>query len=82
MPKEVGYLVCRTGAVLTKHNEVEGGEHNVDVHTHCSKGTPVALVHTHNVNPNPSPLDLKTSKHHKLLVCVDFKGNVQCYRAT
>ena len=78
---EVGYLVCRQGKVLVKHNETEGEAHSVDVHTHCSRGEPVALVHTHNVNPNPSKLDLQTSKSHRLLVCVDFKGQVKCYRA-
>ncbi len=80
MPNEVGSLVCRQGKVLVKHNETEGQAHNVDVHTHCSKGTPVALVHTHNVNPEPSPLDLQTAKQHKLMVCVDFKNHVRCYK--
>jgi len=82
MKPEVGYLVCKLGEKLTKHHETEGGAHNVDVHTHCSRGQPVALVHTHNVNPDPSPQDLETSKKHKLVVCVDWKGRIRCYRGT
>jgi len=81
MPNEKGYLVCRLGEQLTKHHETEGGAHNVDVHTHCSKGQPVALVHTHNVNPEPSPQDIQTSKEKKLIVCVDFRGKVKCYKS-
>jgi hypothetical protein len=80
MPNEKGYLTCRIGGKLYKHNEVEGQAHNVDVHTHCSRGTPVALVHTHNVNPNPSPQDLQTAKTHRLIVCVDFRGVIKCFK--
>ena len=81
MSREVGYLVCRKGKVLLKQNETLGEAHNVDVSTHCSKGSPVALVHTHNVNPNPSQLDLQTGKEKHLVICVDFKGHVSCYRS-
>ena len=80
MPNEKGFLVCRIGKVLLKEHETEGEEHNVEVHTHCSKGQPVALVHTHNINPEPSPQDIQTSKEKKLIVCVDFLGNVKCYK--
>ncbi len=80
MPKEIGYLVCRAGKVHLKQNETLGEEHNVDVSTHCSKGKPVALVHTHNVNPQPSQLDLQTAKERKLVVCVDFKGRISCFK--
>ncbi len=80
MPKEKGYLVCRKGRLLIRQNDTEGGEHNVDIIPHCSKGEPVALVHTHNVNPNPSDLDLKTAKERRLIVCVDFRGRVTCYQ--
>jgi hypothetical protein len=81
MPAEKGYLVCRHGRVLLKQNEIEGGAHNVDVSTHCSKGQPVALVHTHNVNPSPSPQDIQTAKEKGLKVCVDFQGKVKCYKS-
>ena len=80
MPVEKGYLVCRHGRVLLRDNDVEGSAHNVDVSTHCSQGKPVALVHTHNVNPEPSPQDLQTAREKRLIVCVDWKGAVKCYR--
>lgn len=80
MPNEVGYLICRRGKALLKEHETTGGDHHVDVSTMCSRGIAVALVHTHNVNPMPSPLDLETARAKKLAVCVDFKGIVTCYR--
>jgi proteasome lid subunit RPN8/RPN11 len=80
MKPEVGYLVCRHGRVYLRENETVGEEHNIDISTHCSQGQPVALVHTHNVNPDPSALDIQTSKEKGLKVCVDFHGKVKCYR--
>ena len=80
MPNERGYLVCRHGKLLLKQNDAQGGAHNVDVSTHCSRGKPIALVHTHNVTPEPSKLDLQTAKDKKLPVCVIFAGRVKCYK--
>ncbi|MDP2730132.1 MAG: hypothetical protein Q8O55_06600 [Dehalococcoidales bacterium] len=80
MAKEVGYLVCRQGRVYLKQNETLGEAHSVDVSTRCSRGEPVALVHTHNVNPHPSQLDLQTAKERKLVVCVDWKGRITCWK--
>ena len=80
MKPERGYLVCRKGKVLLKQNETKGGAHHVDVNVHCSQGEPVALVHTHNINPHPSQLDLQTAKAHKLVVCVDFLGKIKCFK--
>ena len=82
MKPETGYCVCKNGKLLIKVNETAGKDHNVDVSMHCPAGKPVALVHTHNVNPNPSPQDLQTSKDKKITVCIDFKGQgkVRCYK--
>ena len=80
MPKEIGYLVCRRGKTYEKQNETIGKEHQVDISVRCSLGEPVALVHTHNINPHPSQLDLQTAKEKKLVVCVDWKGVIKCFR--
>lgn len=80
MANEKGYLVCRCGRVYLKEHDSEGEAHSIDIPTTCSKGKPVALVHTHNVNPDPSPQDIQTSKEKGLKVCVDFQGKVKCYR--
>jgi len=79
--KERGYLVCKQGRVLLRQNDSEGEAHTVSISTKCSHGKPVALVHNHNVNPDPSPQDIEASKEHRILVCVDFRGKVKCYKA-
>jgi hypothetical protein len=94
MPKESGYLVCKKGRVLIKQGEHTGEEgkfttdengqviHRTEINlpTQCTRGKAVALYHTHNISPQPSEQDIKTANEHRIMVCVDFKGKVKCYK--
>lgn len=82
MPEtEKGFLVCRVGTRLHREHDTDGEAHTIEIRTHCDRGEPVALVHTHNVNPNPSQIDLQTSKERNLVVCVVFRDKTKCYKA-
>ena len=80
MANEIGYLVCHVHRRLHRENDTDGEAHTIEIKTHCDRGDPVALVHTHNVNPNPSGTDLRTSKDKGLIVCVTFNRQTKCYR--